>query len=77
MTIQSRLISALEAQGAVRVPGRWANGMAKLTDPKRPGKFWFVGSAGALRHGRNRATSLSMSDAFKDRLLGVVKETVT
>ena len=66
-TLQTRLVEALKAEGAVVVESR----SSKYIVLQTTGRFYFVGKAGALRWNRTKSGtgSLSCSDTFKEALL--------
>jgi len=68
-TQRERLIVALKGLGSEEVPSK-SGKYVTLTRPLKPGTFYFVGRAGALRLGRTSSRSIPVSDTFKSVLLG-------
>lgn len=66
-TKADQLAAMLEANGyrEIRGTSRKYRKFTKSSD----GMFYFVGKAGALRHGRNIAESISLTDYYAARLL--------
>ena len=71
-TIAQRLIAVLEKHGCERVTAR-TNKYTVLTRPAKPGNFYFVGKAGALRTGKTVSSSISIENT-KVRLLREAEE---
>ena len=67
-TLQQQLAAAIIATGGARVEHTRVAKMQVFTHPRFPEKFVYVGKAGALRVGKNRAQSIPM-DNFKASLL--------
>jgi hypothetical protein len=73
LTLQQRLIRALEARGSRRTPVQPSRRVVRLTH-YRAGEedFFFVGKAGALRYGPAYTKSHPVSDRLRDSILAEV-----
>lgn len=68
MTLHDRFVRALQARGSTKVEA-YQGRYTKMTRPVRPGTFYFVGSAGALRFGPSASKSIPVSESAKAELL--------
>ena len=62
LAIREKVAEALEREGAVLV--RNECGYLVLTNPRKPGEFYFAGEGGSLRVGKTLETSRDMSHAI-------------
>jgi hypothetical protein len=75
-TIHDRLVEALIARGAERVPYKTKR-YTVLAQPGGEPRLYFVGRAGALRSGRSITNSRPETVAFRGELLAASKGNVT
>lgn len=69
MTLQQRYVAALrQVLGAVEQESK-STKYIKMTRPRYPGTYYFVGKSGAIRYGVNASSSTSASEKFKKDLL--------
>ena len=61
-SFQERVVKALQDWGCEFV-SRGSKSI-KLTDPKHPGHYYYVGPK-SVRWGRNKAKSISLTDTFR------------
>ena len=66
-TLQDIYLEGLKGRGSTIV--KELKGCIVLTYPGRENVFYFVGSAGSIRIGGNRTSSLPVSKAFKKALI--------
>ena len=71
MTLQERYITALQLRGSQIVPSR-SGKYVIMTRPEKPGTFYFIGRAGAVRYGRTATQSFAAGDKWKAWLLANV-----
>lgn len=71
MTLQERYITALKLRGSQIVPSR-SKKYITMTRPEKPGTFYFIGRAGAVRYGRSATQSFAAGDKWKAGLLDSV-----
>ena len=67
-TMHDRLVEGLAAIGATPDPAKVSKRHTVLQDPKREGRWYFVGKAGGLRAGTSAANSISLP-GLRDDLL--------